>query len=239
MILFKEAALAEATDCPYLPNLQSQNLYFLAKSVDNEEFDQLMEQGWRRFAYYYFKPQCPSCNSCTPIRIPSHDFVRSKSQKRLWKKNKEVTVTFEPKRYRPEIFDIYNNHNQRFENNTSESEQDFINTHYQDTCESLQSEFYIDGILVAVGFLDIGVNSLSSSYFIYLTEYEHYSLGNFGVLAELEFCKQQEIPYYYLGYHVKDNQSMAYKSKFYPQQKYNWSTQTWQHFEKSKLIVSA
>jgi arginine-tRNA-protein transferase len=42
------------------------------------------------------------------------------------------------------------------------------------------------------------------------------SLGTFSVLWEVEFCRSEGLPYYYLGYYVAGSGKMAYKSRFRP-----------------------
>ena len=116
----------------------------------------------------------------------------------------------------------------------AESEEEFKQAHYQDTCDCLQAEYYLEDKLIAVGFLDRGNISLSSSYFIYDCDYQQYSLGTFSILKEVEYCQEQGFEYYYLGYYIKDNKSMAYKNRFYPHQQMDWADGIWKDFNKIK-----
>ena len=93
---------------------------------------------------------------------------------------------------------------------------------------------YLQDTLIAVGFIDQGQNSLSSNYFIYLQDYQHLSLGTFSIIKELQYCQQQGLQYFYLGYYIEANPSMAYKNRFYPQQQMNWHNQQWQTITKPK-----
>jgi arginine-tRNA-protein transferase len=68
---------------------------------------------------------------------------------------------------------------------------------------------------------------LSSVYFIYDTKYESYSPGNFSVIKEIEMTAAMGLDYYYLGYYISQNRSMAYKSSFHPHEEYDWSGGTW------------
>ncbi|MCJ8314425.1 MAG: hypothetical protein HRU38_20120 [Saccharospirillaceae bacterium] len=230
MLLYQDISETEQHDCPYIQQ-QAKETFFLAKEVDSNELDHLFNLGWRRFAYYYFKPACENCRQCTPIRVPINDFKASKSQRRtLNKANKQpevFNVVFADKNYHPDIYAIYKSHNTRFEQ-ACDSEQSFIDAHYNDTCPSMQSEYYLGNKLIAVGFMDISDNSISSSYFIYNTDYEYLNLGTLSVLKEIEYAKKLGMTFYHLGYWIKDNKSMAYKNKFHPHELMDWKTGDWQ-----------
>jgi arginine-tRNA-protein transferase len=49
------------------------------------------------------------------------------------------------------------------------------------------------------------------------------------VLRESEYALSLGLDYYYLGYYVRDNISMAYKNNFHVNEKMNWSTGKWLH----------
>ena len=169
MILLQEPSISEATNCPYIDGNESQNLHFYAQWVELDEYDKLLSTGWRRFAQYYFRPKCRFCNSCEPIRLIVNEMSYSKSQRKLFRKNDNIRVEFTEKRYSKNIFEIYQNHSIRFGQVSTEKE--FLEAHYTDTCKSLQSEYYLDDVLIAVGFIDQSSNALSSSYFFYNTSF--------------------------------------------------------------------
>jgi leucyl-tRNA---protein transferase len=54
---------------------------------------QRLQQGWRRFGWAMFRPECPSCRMCQSLRVPVAAFRPNASQRRAWKRNEgEVTV---------------------------------------------------------------------------------------------------------------------------------------------------
>ena len=127
---------------------------------------------------YYFRPKCDDCYDCIPIRVLADKFKPTRSQKRILKKNSEITVKFNPLKYSDKIYEIYRDHSEnRFGKETDI--EDFIANFYSESCPSLQSEYYLNDELIAVGFLDMSNKSLSSIYFIFKTCYEKYSLGTF------------------------------------------------------------
>jgi arginine-tRNA-protein transferase len=78
-------------------------------------------------------------------------------------------------------------------------------------------KYYLEGVLIAVGVVDVLPESLSSVYFFYDPRYRKYSLGVYGALREIEFVKQklvQGMRYYYLGFYIQDSQKMVYKGEY-------------------------
>ncbi len=74
-------------------------------------------------------------------------------------------------------------------------------------------------------------------YFVFRDRYRHLGLGNYSVLREIEQCREMGLDYYYLGYYVKGNAVMEYKTRFYPYERYNWNVELWETVEKEKEVV--
>ena len=86
---------------------------------------------------------------------------------------------------------------------------------------SFHQQYRIDGKLVAVGVIDLLINSLSSKYFFWDPEYAFLELGKISSLAEIDFVKQaslheESLHYYYQGYYVHRCPKMAYKAEYTP-----------------------
>lgn len=230
MKLLSPPRLSPEERCPYLPQRMARHEFFLAQSLDDSEFDQVLEKGFRKFGIYFFRPQCKSCQKCLPLRVQAQAFSPTKSQKRVLKKNQDVSVSFRPQIFREEIFQLFVKHSKiRFnqdESSVSAREQ-FIQTHFTPTTKCLLSEFYLGQTLIAVGFLDISQKATSSVYFIYDPDHSKRSLGVFGALKEIEFTREQGLSYYYLGYYIEENNSMSYKNQFSPYELYDWDEDKW------------
>ncbi len=227
--------MSTCNNCSYVADREWCFEYFFATDLLPAELEAYLARGWRKFGAYYFRPQCKSCSECIPLRVIVPEFVPSKSQRRVLKKGKAVRVEFKPLEYRKEIFEIYRIHSRdRFNQHSNEDE--FIESFYTPSCPSLQSEYYLEDQLVAVGFLDRSDRSLSSVYFVYDTAFEKYRLGTYSALCEIAFAAKEELQYYYLGYFIAENKSMAYKGNFRPNERYCWGEETWKKEDQYEKI---
>lgn len=228
MKLLSEPQISEESPCPYIEGRKWCFNYFFALDVTAEDLDIILSRGWRKFGMYYFKPACKECRECIPIRVKTDELTPSKSQRRALKECRNIRVEFNDMEYRNEIFEIYKDHSyHRF--NKESDEEDFQSSFYTKSCPAIQSEYYIEDKLAGVGFLDLSSNALSSIYFIYKNEFTKYGLGTFSALKESEYALSLGLKYYYLGYYIENNSSMAYKNKFHINEKMDWATGEWLH----------
>jgi arginine-tRNA-protein transferase len=218
----------DPTECAYRPERQRQCRYFLAQDVSALELDRLLAKGWRKFGPYFFRPACADCQSCTPLRVDVEDFTASRSQKRIIKNGKHLDVQIGPLEFNERIFELYRQHARSRFGMEDHDLEDFLFSFYVPSCPGLQTSIYHNGDLIAVGWLDRGKTALSSVYFCFDPDYSHLNLGTFGALAELEYARQQGLPWYYLGYYIPGNRSTSYKDHFRPRQHYDWHKKAWQ-----------
>ena len=226
MKLLSEPLVSDESDCPYISGKKWRFSYFFATDVNAEELNYILSRGWRKFGIYYFRPVCRDCRDCIPIRIETSDFSPSKSQKRVLKKCSGIQVEFRELEYRDEIYELYRLHSEsRFDKVANRD--DFCNSFYMPSCPARQSEYYIDNRLMAVGFLDVSTEAVSSVYFIYHPDILRFSPGTFSVLREISYAGSLGLKYYYLGYYINCNSRMSYKNSFHKNQKMNWLTGIW------------
>ena len=200
--------------------------YMYLIEISQEEFNNLLENGWRRFGMFFFRPKCIGCLKCKPIRVKVEKFKPSKSQRRVINKNNGTKVSFNKLKFKKKLYDIYEEHSKdRFNQITSLD--DFKLSFFSNILPSKQTEFYHGKELIASGFLDFSNNALSSVYFYYKTKYNYLNLGTFGALKEIEYAIKNSLKYYYLGYYIEENKSMAYKNRFKPCQIYDWQEKVW------------
>lgn len=226
MIIYQRPEFSPPTDCPYLPGQTLVYEHFFADGLDALELDALLARGWRKFGHYYFRPACPGCRACTPLRVPVQDFRPSRSQRRVAARCAAVRVDFGPLLYGKDLFDLYQRHSRvRFGQECTFEE--FAANLLAQSCPALLSRYELDGRLVGAGCLDRGMRSFSSVYFVFDPDFSRLSLGVFSVLRETEEARRLGLDYYYLGYLVPGCTRMAYKAAFRPHQLYSWSRETW------------
>lgn len=232
----KPISLDQLEPCPYLPDRLKQFECFMAVSVSGAELAGLLAAGWRKFGPYFFRPACPDCRQCTPVRIPLKSFAPSRSQRRVLRRNRDLDVRFGPLRFRERIFDLYREHSlQRFGSDSSLN--DFASYFYLPSCPVLQSEVYLGKQQIGVGFLDRASNALSSVYFCFAPDHTQLSLGVFGALMEIEHARRLQLDYYYLGYLVEGCPSMHYKDHFRPREYYDWDARQWREATAAPLSL--
>lgn len=199
-------------------------------------FDIILAEGFRRSGSYVYRADCPDCKACIPIRIFPDAFEPSKSQRRVFERNRDLGVTITTKAdefvtdEKVTLFRIYDKrHNPDSEKSFDEAKKTLIDmngicrTAEDGRYESFYSgtinmDYRYSGKLIGVGIIDTGKESLSSNYFYYDTsdETKKRSIGTYSILREIELCRTFHLQRYYLGYWLKDCKSMVYKSNFKP-----------------------
>ncbi len=228
MIILQDKKTTEPATCNYLPSEKWCFNYFFAKNLNEYELDDLLSTGWRKFGYYYFRPECGTCKKCSPLRIRAKEFSPTKSQRRVLNKNKEIQVEFNQLNYSEKIFEIYKDHSSNRFGKIDINRKDFISSFFTKSCPTFQSMYYLNDELIGVGFIDITQNALSSIYYIFDTKYSNFNLGTFSILSEIKHTANLGLSYYYLGYYIEECSNMAYKGHFSPYEIYNWDKKEWQ-----------
>ena len=88
-----------------------------------------------------------------------------------------------------------------------------------------------NGILIGLGFLDVGAVCLSSVYFVYDPSYCKRSLGMFSIVKEIELAASMKKTLYCLGLYCKGRQFLSYKDKFSPYESLDYNTGIWKRNE--------
>ena len=226
MILYTKPELTPPMPCPYLPGKVLVYASFYADGLDGPELTWFLSRGWRRFGHNFFRPACPGCRACIPLRVPVERFRPNRSQQRALRRCAHVRVTFGPLRYESALFDLYHSHSLvRF--GQEHSFEDFAASLHSPACPVTLSRYEEGGRLIGAGYLDQGSDGLSSVYFVYDPDFSRLSLGTFSVLREIDEARSLGLPFYYLGYVVAGYDRMTYKSGFTPHQLFDWDDGLW------------
>jgi arginine-tRNA-protein transferase len=96
-----------------------------------------------------------------------------------------------------------------------------------------------DGVLIAVGVVDVLPHGLSSVYLFYDPTFAHdlVPLGKYAILREIEWTQQVGLPYYYLGYYIESCPKMRYKADYHPSELLCPTTHQWVNAEEAKKTL--
>ena len=208
--------------CSYLEEETAALEYRVYSSLAPEELEELICRGWRRFGTAIFRPKCPACSQCRPLRIDVKHFQPTKSQRRSLKKNQHVTVTLKNVQVTQQHIDLYNVWHRDMtdrrdwnlqQTNVFEYVEGFLGGDFPSLKEL---QYRVEDRLVGVGLIDLMPKSISSAYFYYDPEWRPLGPGTFSMMCEIELAKRRGLDHIYLGYWIAACPSMAYKNRFDP-----------------------
>ena len=209
--------IGDTHPCPYLPNKRATEQVFIAFEFSPELYHDFMDHGFRRSGNLFYRPICEECQECRAIRIRNRNFLPSKSQRRTLRKNQDLKVTIGPPQFTEEKFRIFRDY-LKFQHDSAQDDsvENFRDHLYVSPIMTLEFEYRMRERLVAVSIADICSRSFSSVYAYFDPEFSERSLGTFSALWEIQFCRARGIPYYYIGFYIRDCPSMRYKARFRP-----------------------
>lgn len=216
-----ELYITAAHECPYLEERKATNLLVdPAFAMDTRTYSHLLNKGFRRSGSDVYRPCCYRCQACVSTRIPVESFKPSRSQKRTWNLNQDLSVRVNQDGYREEYTELYLRYVRSrhagggMDDDTPSTFANFILT---DWCQTVLIEFWKDERLMAVASTDWLKQGLSSVYtFFDPEEGSERGLGTFALLWQIHWAKELKLPYVYPGYWIKESPKMNYKVRFQP-----------------------
>jgi arginyl-tRNA--protein-N-Asp/Glu arginylyltransferase len=203
--------------CPYLPLRKAREEIFTATDFLPELYHDFMDHGFRRSGHYFYRPVCPHCQECRPLRVVVAGYKSSKSHRRIVNKNRDIDIHVDVPRISREKQRLYSRYlavrHDGYQSDTLEDLRSFL---YSSPVHTLEFVYRLRGKIVAVGIVDMCSRSLSTVYAYYDPDEPNRCLGTFSALQEIGFCRANAIPYYYMGYYVAGCPSMKYKARFKP-----------------------
>jgi len=209
-----------AHDCSYLPDQQATTMFVDPRAqVDKRLYSQLTALGFRRSGSHYYRPHCEHCNACVPVRLRVEDFSPDRSQRRVMKKNADLSCRMVPASFTERYYDLYARYiEQRHIDGDMypPSREQFTSFLVEGATDSWFLEILDDDRLVGLAAIDKLNEGLSAIYTVFEPSYEQRSLGTFAVLWQIEEAQRQGLPYLYLGYWIAECRKMNYKTRFQP-----------------------
>ncbi|WP_373499961.1 arginyltransferase [Desulfococcus sp.] len=208
--------------CSYLPGETASLEYRIIEAATDRTCQMLVSRGWRRFGISFFRPACENCAECRGIRVVVEGFRPSKSQRRCLKRNEKIKAVLQRPGITREHIRLYNAYHADMSRRRGWPDRPIDAGDYIESLIMGAGDFgheirYYEGPrLVGVGLVDILSEGVSSVYFYHDPVWRRHGPGTFSILREIRLAKELRKPHLYLGYCIRENPSMSYKSRFRP-----------------------
>jgi leucyl-tRNA---protein transferase len=210
----------------------NEQIVFTGTQMPSEEFDVMMKEGWRMLGTSFIRHNVTywdeqMCGTI-PLRIDLSKFQISKSQRKVLRKNIDLTIKFAIPQLTPEKHELFLKHTNRFSQNKPETLFSFLSD-YSHVLPVPGAEFMIFDAdqLIACSYSHVGGVCLNSTYCFFDPAYQSRSLGLLTMLVEIIYALKMDKKYYYLGYCYDIPSQFDYKKGFYGLESMNWETFEW------------
>ncbi len=208
--------------CPYLSGQKERIALVIDKSyLSPKGYDLLAQQGFRRTGEHIYSPYCKNCQACQSLRVDVNHFTPSKNQKKQLKQLGKLEVIFKEK-LDDNWFSLYESYIEQRHRTGSmypANKASFIEFTHSKWQPVIFMHLYENKKLIAIAVTDVLNTGLSALYTFFAPEHP-YSLGSICILAQLTKAKQLNLPWLYLGFQIDACQTMKYKTKFKPNERF-------------------
>jgi arginyl-tRNA--protein-N-Asp/Glu arginylyltransferase len=206
-----------SVSCPY--GLDQLAVYHQAMftSIGDDTLEMFFDRGYRRNGNCIYSMRCPSCRACTPIRVRPEQFQPNRNQRRVKKKNSDVTAGIAPLRMYEENMALLDKYlKARFPESKSTAEEYYAGFFISAISRCFEIRYRVDDRLVGVSVVDGSERWLNAVYFYFDPDEAWRSPGIMNILNLMHFCRRNGIGQLYLGYLIRGISSMSYKAAFMP-----------------------
>jgi arginine-tRNA-protein transferase len=207
--------------CPYLHGRIERNLFTELRGPSAYELhDSLARAGFRRSHHIVYRPACPDCARCIPVRIVADRFRPSASQRRILNRNRDLIVEELPAEASDEQFDLFvaYQHTRHSGGEMAAMTASDYRSMVEDTAVVTRMIEFRNpaGKLVAACLADCLSDGMSAVYSFFDSTERGRSLGTYMILWLIERTARRGQGYVYLGYWVGECAKMSYKTRFHP-----------------------
>lgn len=207
--------------CPYLPDRVERKLFTRLPGPDMARYNSpLSRAGFRRSHDIVYRPVCPGCRACVPVRIPVHRVEWTRSLRRVRARNADLVFEEKPAQATVEHYGLFMRY-QRSRHGESEMAR-MGPADYAAMVEeggigaSMFTLRTADGRLIGAILADVLDDGFSAVYSFFEPKDADRSLGTELVLRLVRHARDLGLGHVYLGYWVGGSQKMAYKTRFRP-----------------------
>ncbi|WP_174286166.1 arginyltransferase [Sphingomonas bacterium] len=224
---FPRFFVTSPSPCPYLPGRQERKVFTeLTGPHAGELNDALGRIGFRRSQGVAYRPSCAGCSACVSVRVVTHEFIPTGTQRRLLKRHQDLEIGTCRAWATDEQFQLlrrYLTARHPGGGMAGMDEDDYADMIEHSPVNSLIVEYRepsvggARGRLVGACLTDRQADGLSMIYsFFAADDADRPGLGNFIIMDHILRARDAGLPYVYLGYWVKGSARMAYKTRFRP-----------------------
>jgi leucyl-tRNA---protein transferase len=211
----------ELAPCPYLAARLERRLVTALDGPDPDALhDRLMQAGFRRSQGLAYRPACPGCAACVPVRILVERFQLTRAWRRIWHRNADLVAAERRSSATPEQFALFQRYLESRHGASGMATMtwgDFRAMIDDSPVASRLIEWRRpDRSLIAASLTDHSGSGLSGVYKFFDPEETRRSLGSLIILWHVERARALGLPYVYLGYWIANSPKMAYKARFQP-----------------------
>lgn len=183
--------------------------------------DALSKQGFRRSQNVLYRPSCAECSACLSARINVAEFVPSKTQKRVLRRNSDLRrqaispwATEEQYALFRKYLDGRHAHGGMADMDIFEFAAMVEETPIRSRVIEYKNQDKGADELTAVCLTDVLDDGLSMVYSFFDPDNDRLSLGTYIILDHIRIAQEAKLPYVYLGYWVPGSKKMSYKARF-------------------------
>ena len=216
--------LTPSQACSYLPGQEASSLIADPRvRINTPTYAKLIDHGFRRSGNHVYRPLCPACDACIPVRLPVAEFQPNRNQKRNWLRNHDLAVNRVDVAYNEEHFELYQRylaHRHSGGGMDPSSPDQYLTFITSSAIDTALHEFRLGERLLAVAVVDHLPQGLSAVYTFFEPAEQARGLGNYAVLWEIYEAERLGLSWLYLGYWIKECRKMSYKGQYRPLEMY-------------------
>jgi arginine-tRNA-protein transferase len=207
--------------CPYIVGRIERKLFTRLGGHGAAEVNSVLsEAGFRRSHDIVYRPVCPGCSACIPVRIPVARFEPGRTMKRIARLNAGLVFTQGPASATVEQFRLFSAY-QASRHGDSDMARMTL-SEYSAMIDEGRADTHVyelreaSGRLVGAILTDRLNDGLSAVYSFFDAAMDRHSLGTTLVLCLIERALGLGLAHVYLGYWIAESRKMAYKARFRP-----------------------
>lgn len=203
--------------CPFLPDRESQRIWFRAPRLTSEDYSRLLGTNFRRHGRVLYRMDCPRCSECVSCRIPVERFTPSRAQRKCWTRNSILNASIDQPKPTKEKFELFQKYRTaRHGKAIALPWSEYVELTTDSPVDTFEIEYRLAHKLIGTALVDLGPEFANGILFYFDPEFSKRSLGTFNILWVIELCKRKKIPYLYMGYYIEGAAKMSYKKGFRP-----------------------